>query len=156
MKRGGMARGAMSGRPEVEFLDDVTSDLAFVARGDTLESAFGAAAEALLQATVENPEAVEDRVGCDVELREPDLELLLLAFLNELIYLRDARGWLLRPRTLAITREPDGARLEARLAGEPLDRSRHQAAGEVKAATAHGLRVHCVDGHWEIAVTLDV
>jgi SHS2 domain-containing protein len=146
----------MSERPAIEFLDDVTSDLAFVARGGSLEAAFAAAAEAVLEATVENPEDVVDRVEARIELEEPDVELLLLAFLNELVFLRDARGWLLRARDLQIAVEPGRATLEARVAGEPMDFGRHRPAAEVKAATAHGLRVRSNANQWEVAVTLDV
>jgi SHS2 domain-containing protein len=145
----------MSGAPSFEFVDAVTSDLSFAARGATLEDVFAAAAEALLAATVESPEAVEPREERSLALEEPDLELLLLRFLNELVYLRDAQGLLLRPRELRVS--CDGtARLSARLAGEPVCPERHRPAGEVKAATAHGLRVARSGEGWQATVTLDV
>jgi SHS2 domain-containing protein len=140
----------------IEFVDDVTSDLAFVARGETPEAAFTAAADALLAATVVNPEAVEARLEWHLELVEPDLELLLLAFLNELVFLRDARGWLLRVAEAHIASQNGEASLRARMVGEPLDAARHRRAAEVKAATAHGLRVAPARDGWEIGVTLDV
>lgn len=146
----------MSEPPAIEFLDDVTSDVAFVARGRTLEEAFARAADALLALTIENPDDVAERIEETVELEEPNAELLLLALLGELVFLRDARGWLLRVRELAIERTPSGARLRGRLAGEPFDPVRHRRAADVKAATAHGLRVEAREGHWEVAVTLDV
>jgi SHS2 domain-containing protein len=140
---------------DYEFVEDVTSDLSFRARGSTPEAVFTAAAAALLAATVEDPASVRERERRPLELTEPDLELLMLRFLNELIYLRDAEELLLRAVSLRI--EVDGdARLEGELAGEKLDRSRHVLAGEVKAATAHGLRVAPRDGAWVATVTLDV
>jgi protein archease len=144
------------GAGRFEFVDEVTSDLAFVARAPTPEALFAAAAEALLAATVEDPAAVRPRERLHLALEEPDLELLLLAFLNELVYLRDARQLLLRPERLALRRDGGRARLEADLAGEPLERGRHELAGEVKAATAHGLRVAPADEGWEARVTFDV
>ena len=138
------------------FLEDVTSALTFEARGHTLGAAFEAAAAALLQATVEDPAVVRDGVIREVRLAEPDLELLLLAFLNELVYLRDAEGLLLRARRIDVQEGPDGAELRAELAGETLDRDRHALASEVKAATAHGLRVAREAGAWRVRVTLDV
>ena len=149
----------MSGtRPDArsfEFVEGATSDLAFVARGATLEAVFAAAAEALLAATVEEP----DRVGAAVRRRfaaeEPGLDLLLLRCLNEIVYLRDAEGLLMRIDALRIAR--DGAcRLEADLVGEPIDRERHRLAADVKAATAHGLWLGERAGAWEARVTLDV
>jgi SHS2 domain-containing protein len=142
--------------PGFEFVEGATSDLSFAARGGTLEQVFSAAADALLAATVESPAAVADRVTRQVSLSDTALDLLLLRFLNELIYLRDAHGLLLRARELRIDRDPS-PRLEAVLAGETLDRARHGAASDVKAATAHGLGVEPLPGGgWRATVTLDV
>jgi len=146
----------MSAARRFAFTEEVTSDLAFVAYGASPEEVFAASAEALLAATVEDPSAVEARLEHRCQLEEPDLELLLLAFLNELVFVRDARGWLLRPVELAIESAAGGARLAARLVGEPVDRARHRVAAEVKAATAHGLRVAQTGAGWEANVTLDV
>jgi SHS2 domain-containing protein len=145
----------MSRRTGYEFLDAVTSDLCFAARGDTLEGLFEVAAEALLAATLENPESVAEREERSLVIEEPDLELLMLGFLNELVYLRDAHELLLRPKRLRIRREGN-PRLEAQLVGERLDPARHHMTVEVKAVTAHGLHVAPSAGAWEARVTLDV
>jgi len=138
-----------------EFCDAVTSDLSFLARGASLDSVFAAAAAALLAATVEEPGAVAERETCSLALEAPDVELLLLRFLNRLVYLRDAEGLLLHVAEIHV--HADGAaKLEARLVGEPLDRARHHLAAEVKAATAHGLRVSRNARGFEASVTLDV
>jgi SHS2 domain-containing protein len=139
-----------------EFLDAVTSDLCFVARGSTQEAAFAAAAAAVLEATVEDPGGVRPRLERAVTLAEPDVELLLLAFLNELVYLRDAEELLLRVRRIRIEADGGSARLEATLAGERIDPSRHRLVTDVKAVTAHGLRVRRTGAGWEARVTLDV
>jgi SHS2 domain-containing protein len=144
---------------EFEFVDRVTSDLFFVARGATLGDLFTAAAQALLAATVEDPASVEARVRRAVRLEEPDLELLLLRFLNELVYLRDAERLLLRPERVCV-RANEVAHVEAELEGETIDAERHHLEPEIKAATAHGLRIARVTAGgavaWEANVTLDV
>jgi SHS2 domain-containing protein len=145
----------MSDGGEFRFVEGATSDLAFVASGRSLEEVFSAAAEALLAATVERPAAVEARTAHVVRLSDRALDLLLLKFLNELIYLRDADGLLLRPRWIAI-RVAGAAALEAELAGETLDPARHERAGEVKAATLHGLELTDTGAGWTASVTLDV
>jgi SHS2 domain-containing protein len=145
----------MSG-PGFEFLDEVTSDLCFEARGESLPDVFAAAAEALLDATVEAPEAVRQAEARPLELAEPDLELLLLAFLNELVYLRDAESLLLRPRALRVESGPGGARLVGELVGERLDPARHRLLSDVKAATPHGLALVREGGGYRATVTLDV
>jgi SHS2 domain-containing protein len=88
-------------------------------------------------------------------MTDSDPELLLLRFLNELIWLRDAEGLLLRP-TRVEYRCDGGVELRAELAGEALDRTRHELACEVKAATAHGLSLSGTGDAWHASVTLDV
>jgi SHS2 domain-containing protein len=139
-----------------EFLEDVTSDLCFVARGATLPDVFAAAAEALLDATVEQRETLADAERRRLELVEPDLELLLLRFLNELVYLRDAEALLLRPRRLEVEAESGRARLVAELVGERIDPARHRLCSDVKAATAHGLALAREADGYRATITLDV
>jgi SHS2 domain-containing protein len=142
-------------RGSFEFLDAITSDICFVARADTLEDVFAAAADALLSVTAGDPRQVRPLEERSLALEEPDLELLMLGFLNELVYLRDAHELLLRPRQLRVQRA-GRARLDALLVGERFLPERHQIAVEVKAATAHGLRVEEEEGGWKTCVTLDV
>jgi SHS2 domain-containing protein len=138
-----------------DFVEDVTSDLRFVARGDSLQAVFAAAADALLAATLEEPASLRDAVRRSLDLAEPDRELLLLRFLNELIFLRDAEQLLLRARHVEVSTD-GGAQLSAELGGEPIDRRRHRLLADVKAATAHGLYVRGEGSRWEAQVTLDV
>jgi SHS2 domain-containing protein len=145
----------MSGAGSFRFVEGATSDLAFTASGASLAEVFHAAAEALCAATVERPEAVEPRVARSLRMTDTDLELLLLRFLNELIFLRDAEGLLLRP-TRVECRADGRIELAAELAGEPLDPARHELACDVKAATAHGLSLAREGEGWQACVTLDV
>ena len=145
----------MSDDGSFEFVEGATGDLSFVTRGASASAVFRAAAEALAAVTVERIDAVDARVTRTVRMHDTQLDLLLLRFLNELIYLRDAEGLVLRPRTLRV-RPENPPELEAELVGEPIDAERHGLGHEAKAATAHDLSVHSVDGGWEASVTLDV
>jgi len=49
-----------------------------------------------------------------------------------------------------------GARLATELVGERIDPERHALASDVKAATAHGLRLTPTEGGFRATVTLDV
>jgi SHS2 domain-containing protein len=138
------------------FVEGATSDLAFTASGATLGEVFAAAAEAMCAATVEHPEQVQATVVRSVGLRDDDVELLLLRFLGELIFLRDAEGLVLRPVRVACDAADGGFVLTADLAGEPLDPARHALASEVKAATAHGLSVRRTQDGWQASATLDI
>ena len=137
------------------FVEGATSDLAFTASGESLSEVFHAAAAALLAATVERPEAVRPRRVRSLHFTDTDLELLLLRFLNELIYLRDAEGLVLQPARVAC-RADGQIELAAELAGELLDPVRHGLACDVKAATAHGLSLTRTGDAWQASVTLDV
>lgn len=138
-----------------EFVEDVTSDLSFIAHAPDLGALFAAAGDALLAATLDDAGTLEPRIRRAVAFAEPDLELLLLHFLNELVYLRDTEQLLLRAPALDVVQQDD-ASLSGELVGEPIDRARHALLAEVKAATAHGLRVARVASGWEARVTLDV
>lgn len=145
----------MENATRFEFIEGATSDLAFVAQGPTAEAVFVAAAQAFLAATVEEPSAVERRERHTVTLAEPDLELLLVRFLNELVYLLDAEHLLVHPDRIEIVRG-DPVQLRADLSGEHIDLARHALASEIKAATVHGLRVRKTTDGWIATATFDV
>jgi SHS2 domain-containing protein len=154
---GGSPRGPRAGERagSFEFVEGPTGDLTFLARAPTLEDLFAVAAEAFLAVTLDDGSVVEPREQRELALEEPDLELLLLRFVNELVFLRDASELLLRPHRVRVTQ--DGvARLTATLAGERIDRGRHSLRSDVKAATAHALRVSETPEGWEARLTLDV
>lgn len=138
-----------------EFVEGATGDLAFEARGPTVESIFIAAGEAFLAACIDEPDEVERRERWSFVLEEPDLELLLLRFLNELVFLRDAEDLLLHPERIEIVGD-DSLELRASLCGERADSARHALSSDVKAATAHGLRVGTTTDGWAATATLDV
>jgi len=138
-----------------EFIEGPTGDLTFVARAPDLAGVFAASADALLAATVEEPHGVRATISRPLVLEEPDVELLLLHFLNELVWLRDAVLLLLRVRRIEVHPGPP-ARLEAVLEGDPVDPQKHVLRSDVKAATAHGLRVAPVGSGWAAQATLDV
>jgi SHS2 domain-containing protein len=153
--REGKPEAGEPGARVFEFVEGPTGDLSFVARGAGLGEVFAAAAEALLCATVDDPASVAATVSREIALEEPDVELLLLRFLNELVWLRDAAELLLRVERIELRPGPP-AQLEATLQGQQIDRSLHALRSDVKAATAHGLRVAPVAGGWEARATLDV
>ena len=97
-----------------------------------------------------------------VELGAPDEELLLAAWLNELLFLIEARH-LVFARFEVESVGADAARAaspEVRLCatavGEAFDGRRHAVRSVVKAATLHGLSLREVSGGWEGHVLLDV
>lgn len=139
------------------FRGDVAiADVAFEAWGATLEELFSAAADATTNAMAGNLEAIADRRRRPIRLEEQSSDLLLLRLLEELIYLKDVEGLLLRVPAVRIHRREDVLVLEAEARGEPLDPLRHRLQADVKAVTLHRLRVERTPQGWEASVVLDV
>jgi SHS2 domain-containing protein len=139
------------------YADDIAiADLAFRAWGPTLEDTFLAAAEATMHAMVEDLDTIAPRVQRTFELHEAQLDLLLLQFLQELLFYKDAQRLLLRVSAVQITTQEQGFVLQAQAAGEPLDPTRHALGADVKGVTLHRLQVIQTPTGWEATVVLDV
>jgi SHS2 domain-containing protein len=79
---------------------------------------------------------------------------LLIAWLNELIFLCETRHLLFNRFEVAIS--DDGLALEATIRGEPIDRDRHVLDHEVKAVTHHGASLDREGTVWLAEVILDI
>ena len=132
------------------------ADVAFEARGATLEETFLAAADATLNTMVEEIGTVAPRVRRVFSLAAESLDLLLFELLQELVYRKDAERLLLRIRDLRIEEAGSGYRLHAEAIGETIDRGRHPLLADVKAVTLHRLVVERSPDGWRAVVVLDV
>ena len=113
------------------------ADIGIRGLGHTLPEAFAGAALALT-AVVTDPALVNPRQQVDVRCEAPEPELLLVDWLNALVYEMSTRSMLFSRFEI----ECDGRRLSARAWGEPIDVERHEPAVEVKGATMTALDVH--------------
>ncbi len=139
------------------FLEqEFTADVGFIATGTTLEECFTAAADAVLEVMLANPRSLRSRQRRTARVHSEDLDLALLKFLEELVYFKDAERLLLRPTHIAVVREEGQWTVEAALAGEPIDSTRHELSADVKAVTLHRLNVRRTKGGWEATVVLDI
>ena len=139
------------------FLEDAfTADVGFVASGATLEECFAAAADATLRVMLDNPASLQLREQRQVRVEDDALDLLLLKFLEELVYLKDAEGLLLRATGVQLTRFGQRWCVDAVLEGEGIDPARHELSADVKAVTLHQLSVQRKDTGWEATVVLDI
>jgi len=119
--------------------------------GATREEAFEQAALALT-AVVTDPANVTSCVALAIDCEAPDDELLLVEWLDALVFAMATRGLLFARFRVTIT----GHRLTATAWGEPVDRARHQPAVEIKGATFTTLRVALEDGRWLAQTVVDV
>ncbi|MBW8269282.1 archease [Caldovatus aquaticus] len=157
---GGGATPAAQAAPEAgweHFAHD--ADIGVRGWGPTPEQAFEQAALALTRivTTAEVRPLAEVGVTCEA----PDLELLLVEWLNAVIFEMAVRRMLFG--RFAVTIEGGGAgpfRLRGTLWGEPVDAARHAPAVEPKGATLTALRVARepaeAGGRWSAACVVDV
>jgi SHS2 domain-containing protein len=139
-----------------EFLEDgVTADVTFHAWGSDLNALFRAAADATFSVMVAELDSIEPRVTRPFMVEAEALDLLLFAFLNELIFLKDTHGLLLRAQ-VRVEAVGQGYRALGDWSGEAIDRTRHELLADVKAVTLYGLRVERRGAEWHAEVTLDV
>lgn len=140
-----------------EWVEDaVTSDVTFRAWGSSLDELFAAAVDATTAAMVADLGALRPRQRRTVEVEADALDLLLLRLLDEVVFLKDSEGLLLRAEQVRVDAAGPPHRASVTLAGEPIDRTRHELVADVKAATLCGLRVERRGEGWEARVTLDV
>lgn len=138
-------------------LTEHTADVGVHAWGATAEAVFEQAALAMV-GLMYDPDAVRPVESRTIALTADDRELLLAAWLNELLYLLDAERLLLgRFQVYSVgPQERTGWALRAAATGERHDSSRHTVRAVVKAATLHDLELRATDDGWEGRVLLDV
>lgn len=126
-------------------------DVGVRGRGPSREAAFAQAAMALTAAVTE-PDSVAPQVSVSVDCEAPDDELLLVDWLNALVYEMATRNMLFSRFEVSIA---DHA-LHASAWGEEVDVARHQPAVEVKGATLTALSVRNQNGQWVAECVIDV
>jgi SHS2 domain-containing protein len=140
-----------------EFVDELTvADIAFRAWGRDVEETFVAAADAVLNAMVEDLETIQPQETRVLNVEHEALDLLLFNFLQELVYYKDAEQLLLRVQQLRIADDGQPYTLQATAAGERIDPERHHMQVDVKAVTLHRFALTQTEAGWEAAVVLDI
>ncbi len=128
------------------------ADIGIHGSGNSPEQAFEEAAVAMT-AVITDPDSVACRESVTVNCEDPDRELLLVDWLNALIYEMATRRMLFRRFKV----EFEGTRLHGTAWGEPVDRIRHQPATEVKGATYTALAMYeSPPGVWHAKCVVDV
>lgn len=128
------------------------ADIGIHGMGSTPAQAFEQAALALT-AIVTDPAGVAQEQTIELECESPDPEVMLVDWLNALIYEAATRRMVFGRYQVEIA----GGRLRGRAWGEPVEVARHQPAVELKGATYTGLRVHRdSDGVWHAQCVVDV
>jgi protein archease len=125
--------------------------------GSTPAEAFEGTASALFTLLCRDLSRVRPAAAERIEVEAADLEELLVAFLNELISLSDARRLVFGRFSVSIE-APRGSRprLTARAEGEAFDPERHEFTVLPKGASFTSLRVAEQDSGWVAQCVVDV
>lgn len=139
-----------------KFLEDLAiADVAFEATGKTLEELFDSSALALENTQVKDLKSVKYKVEKKIEVESDNIEMLLFNFLQELIFLKDAKLLLFNKFDIKIT-QGKKFKLKAKAYGEKLDMKKHELLVDVKAVSLHQFKVEETKSGWVASVILDV
>lgn len=128
------------------------ADVGIRGYGPTPAAAFSQAGLAMT-AVLTAPARVEPREGVVIECTAASLEELFFDWIDALVFEMSTRRMLF----VRFDVELDDCRLRARVQGEPIDRSKHEPAIEIKGPTYTQLRVgYAPAGGWVAQCVVDV
>jgi SHS2 domain-containing protein len=131
---------------------DHTADIGIRARGKNLEEVFASAADGMVSLIIDRR-----RIRClktlTVEAEAEDQAMLLVEWLNQLLYLFDSQYFLCRRYRFI---ELNEKHLKVECLGEAVDRQRHKLKRGIKAATYHTVKVERMKDGYVAEVILDI
>lgn len=133
-----------------KFIDH-TADVMFEAYGKSLNKVFENAALATFDVQCDLKK-VERKVKRKVKLKNDDNEKLLFDFLEELIYLKDAKYLLFNKFSVKIKE----GKLEAEIEGEKINPKKHELKVDVKALTLHKFELKKIKEGYKAVIILDI
>ncbi len=131
---------------------DHTADVGLVVYGSTRKEVFINAAIGMFSLIVD-PGKVSGTQQLEITLDADDYEELLVAWLNELLYLFDAENFIFSQFEISRLNSDS---LTAIAYGEKIDLSRHEIKTQIKAATYHQLKLKTEDEGFSAQIILDV
>jgi SHS2 domain-containing protein len=138
-------------KKDFEFIDH-TADIGILAYGEDMKQLFANAARGLFS-IITNLDSVAVKESRDIQVTAPDPEVLLVNWLNELIYLFDAREILFNRFEITSLTETG---LKAKASGEKINLAKHELKTQVKAATYHMLKIEQDEDGWKAQVIFDL
>ena len=138
------------------FLEDIAlADIAFEAEGDSIEELFHGCTQALLE-IMADPRTVAASWNRRIVKTDTALDDLLVEWLSEIVYWKDAAGVVFREAPLSLTWEDDGWKLEATLIGAAVDPAVQTLRNDVKGITRHLYALGQEGSRWKARVVVDV
>jgi len=138
-----------------QYHEDVSlADVAFSAEASSPEELLADCGKATFEVMVSLKE-VEPKEKKAVNLEADSFEKLVFAWIEELVYLKDAESMVFSKFEAKIERGKKWI-IEGAAWGEKIDPKKHTLNVDVKAVTYHHFRVEEKDGKWTAHVVLDV
>ena len=134
-----------------ELLDH-TGDLGIRVWAADVRGIFQEAARALFD-IITDLDKIEVHVDVEVAVNGLGQEELLVAWLNELLYLYEVEDLLLCDFTIT---EIDEGSIKGVAMGEEFDEDRHDIKTSIKAVTYHQVEITEKDGGWQAQVIFDI
>jgi SHS2 domain-containing protein len=131
---------------------DHTGDVGIRVHGESLSGLFQNAAEAFFAILMER-KTIRKRRSQRISLQASGIDELLVAWLNEFLFLFDARGMLFSGFDIESL---DEQHLEATVHGEGYDKERHEINTLIKAVTYHQLYVRPEKEGWRAQIIFDL
>ncbi|MBT3262715.1 archease, partial [Candidatus Woesearchaeota archaeon] len=139
-----------------KFLEDIAiADVAFEAKGDSLEEVFIAAAEAVFETNAEI-KTVGDSFTHEFKLENKDLEKLFYDFLEEIVYIKDKDGVVFSKSEVKIEEIEDVFKLNSKFYGEKINQEKHELNVDVKAITLHEFSLKKEGNNYVAKVIVDI
>jgi len=131
---------------------DHTADIGIVAYGATIKQVFANAALGLFNLMADLDDFKEG-LQRELELSAEDVEVLLIEWLNELIYIFDVEHIIFKKFEIE---KLTSTQIKARCFGEKMKPGQHKLKREIKAATYHMLQISKEDGTYKVQVIFDI
>jgi SHS2 domain-containing protein len=138
------------------FLEDIAiADIAFLAEGDSAEDLFRGATQALVE-IMADPKTVGSSWERRILKTDGSLDDLLIEWLSEIVYWKDAAGVVFRDAPLTLRWNDPQWTIDAVLIGEAVDRNRQELRNDVKGITRHLYELRQEGPRWTARLVLDV
>ncbi len=131
---------------------DHTADIGIIVYGADLKQVFTNAALGLFNLMADLDGLKED-IKREVEVKAAEVEVLLVEWLNELIYISDVEHVLFKRFDI---NELDNTRVRAICFGEKMKPGQHRLKREIKAATYHMLQLKKDGSRYKVQIIFDV
>lgn len=139
------------------FIENVAvADVAFEATGKNLNDLFEACALAVTHTMVKDPKQIKKRISKKITVEAEEPEKLLLDFLGELLFYKDAERLLFSDFKVKITSKNGKFLVDCAAKGEEINMKKHELLVDVKAITWHKFEVKETPKGWKAFVILDV